>query len=342
MASFLIHLVVFTKLSIRNVIKRPSLSLLRLIILIRKPEITLCYNAINVRDGSGAQIQRIMAIYSLAKYLGLSYLHKPIEEVSIHPLDPHQSAKLYSEYLIRLNSVISIPSDSISLDFGSEIVEPRLTFVRVLKCIINNRDLSPKLIKVSDVYSLVDAKTEIYQFAITHVQRNIRREFTDLSSANENIVIHYRSVPGKFSTYPGESRTRQLEVRRLANVLKRAIKKSKCIKPYLEVYTDAPEQDQKIPVTKSQQDIWENTPGYENGFLQLNGVDLKSELSEISNEITLYVGGDPLAALARMSEARTLIISKSSLSYVASLLNKNRDVYSPFEFWHPVRKSKKF
>ena len=227
MASFLTHLAVFIKLSVRNVIKRPSLSLLRLIILIRKPKIALCYDATNVRDGSGAQIQRIMAIYSLAKYLGLSYLHKPIEEVSIHPLDPHKSAKLYHEYLIRLNSIITVPSDSILLDFENEIVEPKLTFGRALRHISNNRGSMSILLKLSDVYSLVDANTEMYQFAITHIQSNIQREFADLSSANENIVVHYRSVPGNFSTYPGEKRTRQLEVKRLAKVLKRAVKKNR-------------------------------------------------------------------------------------------------------------------
>ena len=342
MASFLIHLVVFTKLSIRNLLLRPSLSLLRLIILIRKPKITLCYDAINVRDGSGAQIQRIMAIYSLAKYLGLSYLHKPIEEVSIHPLDPHQSAQLYSEYLMRLNSVISIPSDSISLDFENKIVEPKLTFGRALRHISDHRESTGILIKLSDVYSLVDANTKIYQVAVTHIQSNIQREFAGLSSANENIVVHYRSVPGKFSTYPGESRTRQLEVKRLAKVLKRAIKKNRSAKSHVEIYTDAPEQDQRISVSKSQQNLWENTPGYDDGFLQLNGVDFRSELSAIGKEIMLHVGGDPLEALARMSGAKTLIISKSSLSYVASLLNKNQDIYSPFEFWHPVPKSVKF
>ncbi len=342
MASFLINLVVFTRLSIRNFIRLPSLSLLRVIIFIRKPKIALCYDAINVRDGSGAQIQRIMAVYSLAKYLRLTYLHKPIEEVSIHPLDPHQSPELYSRYLTRLNSVIAFPSDSISLDFQREITEPKLTFVKLLKHIVNNREPSSKLIRLSDVYSLVDTKTKIYRFAIAHVRRNIQTKFANLSPSDENIVIHYRSVPGNFATYPGESQTRQLEVKRLARVLKRAIKKRKSHKSPVVIYTDAPAQDQRIPVTQSQQVLWENTPGYENGFLQLNGLDLTSELSAISNDIELHVGGDPLDALARMSEAKTLIISKSSLSYVASLLNEHQDIYSPFEFWHPVPKSRKF
>jgi hypothetical protein len=189
---------------------------------------------------------------------------------------------------------------------------------------------------------LVDTKPKVYELATKYVENNIQQLFHNLSFENQDIVVHYRSVPRHFSTYPGESRTRQLEIERVKNVLKRAMKKSACRNPNINVYTDAPEKDKRIAVANFQQHIWEDTPGYENGFLTLTGLDTRHEFGLLGKEINIFVGGDPLETLVRMSRAKTLIISKSSLSFVASLLNRHQDIYSPLEFWHPVPGSKKF
>jgi precorrin-6B methylase 1 len=46
-------------------------------------------------------------------------------------------------------------------------------------------------------------------------------------------------------------------------------------------------------------------------------------------------GGSALDAIKRMADADVLIQSKSSLSYVAGILNKEGVVYYPPKFWHP-------
>jgi hypothetical protein len=76
--------------------------------------------------------------------------------------------------------------------------------------------------------------------------------------------------------------------------------------------------------------------------LELSGLDLEYELSSIGYKIEVIIGGDPLEALANMASANVLIMSKSSFSYVSYLLNADGKFFSPFEFWHPVRRSKRF
>ena len=207
---------------------------------------------------------------------------------------------------------------------------------------MKSRTSSPILINIGDPYSIIDANPNIYNFARPIVLRNFDEIYELPKVDTEVIMVHYRSTPGNFATYNGESRPRQLDVMRLRKVLKRAINSSDVKSPTIKIFTDAPKSNMKVNVKESQISHWRNTPGYRDGYLELNGLDLEKELSNISSEIEVHIGGDPLEALANMLSAKVLIMSKSSFSYVSYLLNTRGKFFSPLEFWHPVKYSRKF
>jgi hypothetical protein len=52
-------------------------------------------------------------------------------------------------------------------------------------------------------------------------------------------------------------------------------------------------------------------------------------------DINVHSGGNPLEAIALMSKSDLLITSRSSLSYVAGLLNSSGTIVAADQFWHP-------
>jgi hypothetical protein len=211
-----------------------------------------------------------------------------------------------------------------------------------MRLYIKSRTTSPILINIGDPYSIIDTNPKIYNFARSIILKNFN-EIYELPKVDTKIImVHYRSTPGDFATYSGESRPRQYDIQRLRRVLDRAVKMSDGKIPNIKIFTDAPKSNMKVKVKESQVSHWRNTPGYRDGYLELSGLDLEYELSSIGYKIEVIIGGDPLEALANMASANVLIMSKSSFSYVSYLLNADGKFFSPFEFWHPVRRSKRF
>ena len=59
---------------------------------------------------------------------------------------------------------------------------------------------------------------------------------------------------------------------------------------------------------------------------------LEEDFCDISRPSELHLNGDPLVALQDMIASDILVMSKSSFSYVAALINQRSVIYEPF--WH--------
>ena len=101
------------------------------------------------------------------------------------------------------------------------------------------------------------------------------------------------------------------------------------------IFTDAPQEDLKFIPKNNQKVHWEGTPGFVEGNLYVRGNDLRKSFQSKGLGVEVVSGGDPIEAIAIMSQASYLIISRSSLSYVAGLLNRTGSVYYAADFWHP-------
>ena len=81
-----------------------------------------------------------------------------------------------------------------------------------------------------------------------------------------------------------------------------------------------------------------NSPEFSSDHLLINGISDESFLRALPSDVSVSIirGGNPLISLAKMSSADTLIMSRSSLSYVAALLSSGNIIY-PKGFWHPPK-----
>jgi hypothetical protein len=69
------------------------------------------------------------------------------------------------------------------------------------------------------------------------------------------------------------------------------------------------------------------------------GLDIEEVFREISADIKVLYGGDPLDVIKSLASADHLILSRSSFGYVAAILNQEGQVYFPSQFWHAPMKS---
>ena len=61
------------------------------------------YDNQSTQDGSGAQVQRIFAIYSLSKLIGVKYVNQKVVEIDFNPGDGINTHSEMREYIAKLN-----------------------------------------------------------------------------------------------------------------------------------------------------------------------------------------------------------------------------------------------
>jgi hypothetical protein len=89
-------------------------------------------------------------------------------------------------------------------------------------------------------------------------------------------------------------------------------------------YTPPPEQTY----------LWEGTPGFTNGVMEVQPLSFNSSTLGVK-KVIVHSGGDPVDAILDMATSALLITGRSSLSYIAGLLNSDGIVVSAPQFWHP-------
>ena len=101
------------------------------------------------------------------------------------------------------------------------------------------------------------------------------------------------------------------------------------------MFTDAPPSDIQYEPPLEQTELWSTSPRFNAGIMNVKGNDLSIILKKYGEKCTIHIGGNPISAISLMSKSNYLIMGRSSLSYVASILNLNGTIYYPPNFWHP-------
>lgn len=338
-------ILIYLKLQLRVKMRAPLLMIVRLVSLLLKPGIILTYESNSIQDGVGAQAQRLLAIRGLAEYLKLSYAHTGIQNITIHPLDSHQDQESYNSFLTRLNEQFYFPSNTVTTwdEVYPEISTRKLGFRLLFQLLLRYRFGRRCIVRICECYDIVDTLPKIYSLS-THIiaDRFVAEPRTNVQNRPKVIAVHYRSVPGSYSVYRGESRTRQLEPERIVKLVNKIIASNKNCRFEVRIFTDSPPVDLSLPVLASQEYLWRGTPGYESGRLYLKAGSIHKAFEKVDAEVNYLIGGDPLEAMIGMVNSDILIASKSSLSYVASLFFVGIRAYIPFEFWHTTFKVLRF
>jgi hypothetical protein len=319
-----------------SMLRKTSITILAILvvrlILILKPKIQLAYDNRNPIDGTGAQLQRILGIYCLSKFLDLDYVHKEVKDVSTHALDPFQDDYSRREFVVRVNKIFDLDS--------STNAHPNTVFVSklqlrglIVEALKNKITRKPVLLNIIEPFGIIDFLPRIYEEIPV-----IDFGFDDsVTSKFGQIAIHYRHGVGGFVKYHKQSISRQLQDSYYLDcieLLKLEVNRGEKIL----LFTDAPVAALDFVPPPNQVRNWVGSPNFDGEKIWISKSEVQSIFLNSGLNIEYIHGGDPLEALAIMANARILIIGRSSFSYVGGLLNKYGKVVYPRSFWHsPLR-----
>jgi hypothetical protein len=314
-------------------IKSNVSNILRSLFLKRSAPISVSFDSLSSTDGTGAQLQRQIAVIALAKYFGFHYIHSQIQQVSVHPLDPFQSDAEYKTYLERLNRFLDVSSYPQPLREHHQAVLSRITLRFLLKELVLQR-LRPR-----DRHFVIHEPYPITEFCpgiLDNFDLNSSESPPEDSSHGVyKIVLHYRQGVGGFAIYPGQNIPREIPLEVFCQRIEKIIKKLPSDSTVqIIVLTDAPEGVTEFRPPADQVHLWEGSPGFANGVMKIQPIDFHQLNRFTKTPIVISRGGNPLDAILTMAAADALLIGKSSLSFVGALLNHKGNVYYPKDFWH--------
>jgi hypothetical protein len=290
-------------------------------------------NVTSQKDGTGAQIQRMLAVASLANVINVPFVQNDIVDVAVHPLDPFQNSHSYQSYLRKLNKIFELQNRSTSTH-NAQIKHLRVLHLSSLIKFAIWSSVRKKhiLLVVDSPYPVSDLNVNSYKKVIANLGATLTMESTLIPKPF--IAIHYRQGVGNFAIYPGQSLSREIEL----DYFRIQIQESWAGKDFdnlvVHVFTDAPESKLLYRPPVDQQYLWEGSPGFVDGVLEIQPLTFTASGLGV-RDVVIHSGGDPVDAIISMSQASLLILGRSSLSYVAGLLNQNGLVVAAPDFWHP-------
>jgi len=309
--------------------------LLKLFCNLLKPNIVLTYLNTSKMDGVGAQLQRILAIRSLAKSLNLGYLHTEIDSVAIHPLDSYQNINEMKAFLHRLNHEFRMQStEEYLVENLRQTQTDTLTFSFLFSCILGAKfSRKQTLIRLVEPYPISELDPDLYQGICRFLPNLVLPLKTGVS-----VAVHYRRGVGGFATQRGEKISREIAGNYFAALVKEIIETNQITDLKLKVFTDAPTEDVVFTPPNVQSDLWTNSPSFSEGQMYVLGLNVQDYFKDIPFDVEVFYGGDPLEVIKTLASADHLILSRSSFGYVAAILNKGGKVYFPSQFWHAPMK----
>jgi len=301
--------------------------------ILRFPASALTYND-EIDDGVGAQLHRIIGIYTLSVLYRIPYRHTGIKNLLITALDPYQTQKELDVYIRRINEIFELPSS----DFGSqrdykfELPSPTKLNLNLIRLKNRLRIGKFRTFVISNPFVILNKNPDAYLLAIPQLPmaENTKRDFV-------NIVVHYRRGSSSFDILPGESAPRAILNEWYLKVLNKYVDQLKAdkIKYHIDLFTDMPKHNLDFAPIAFQRDFWKQLPRFEKEMITIHGEDLnQTTFKDFGDSLTVHYGGDPLNDLMHMAEADLLIMSRSSFSFVGALLNRNGKIIVPPNFGH--------
>jgi hypothetical protein len=132
----------------------------------------------------------------------------------------------------------------------------------------------------------------------------------------------------------GEKIPRQIDLDYFVEILENILLTIAVRDPQITIFTDGPATDLEFIPLSSQEGLWENSTSFNDGVMGVVGLDLKNIFNRLGMKPRIMRGGDPLSVIQEMANSDILIMSRSSFSYVAGILNQSGNVYFPASFWH--------
>lgn len=304
-------------------------------------KLTLTYDNQVLQDGSGAQIQRILGIAGIAKFLRLGYFHSGISGLHITWSDPFQTPQEVDSYLNELNADFNIPSDANSnfdLELRINYLTPKYLAKYYLIGLFTRKRI---LLKVFSPYYFTDKSPNLYNFAVSELFKQ-----TELNSNKIKIVVHVRFanlISKKF--HPDYTKGRILDENFYISILDEILDEisnsaNDTQNTEINLHVDSPpEVFRYLPKTEQIQ-VWRDF-GYEmeGNYLLIESFKIEQTAFHKYRNCKVLYGLSPMEAWKDMQNADYLIISNSSFSYVGALLNKYGKVFCSMTHQHKPKKN---
>lgn len=295
----------------------------------------LTYDNQQLQDGYGAQLMRIIGIYSLAKKFRLHYVHSPIletvEELA-HNINNLEELSLLTD---QVNDFFALPSSTDRKIFDEVVSVKSLGWKFFLKSILKYQ-FSKKnvLIRILLPFPVIERIPNAYAIGTKYIKLANKDLFRE-NLANE-IVVHVRMSYGQSTTISPHVRPRFLPTDYYVDLLRARLSLNPDQREMkILVHTDMPNISRTwTPTAKRLQQNIEFGEKVIHGKINVIGKDLSKRFRELGcHKLEICYESQFLVAFLDMATAGTLIMSRSSFSYLAALFNENEVVW-PSGYWH--------
>lgn len=303
-------------------------------------------------DGIGAQVQRQWSVMLVAKYMNWHYQGAAISDLMLRASDLREGKD--REDVIRvINEIIEnskpvntektqrhIKAQKLQLKFTDNRTSqffkkyPRL-FLAMTASFAGVTRLNLQIVlvdgffltnRIPDIYCFLDASAINKALGIS---RTVNYDYKDCL----NIVLHIRRGEVDNRNFSQELSQRYTTNEKFASILRYLLEASsyKEKKYKITILSDAPKENSFATREFIDMNLWESQLGIDGSFqiFSENFSDIKTFYSEaeVRNDL------DSVSSLRMMIEADVLVMSKSSFSFIAGVLNRSGLIVYQ-EFWH--------
>jgi hypothetical protein len=292
-------------------------------------KIVLTYDNTKMTDGVGAQLQRIYGIYSISRLLGVSYLHSPLKLVEYQGLRALKIGSADPEFHQEFNDICQIKSDVTTAEYFRPINLLDLSMKEFHKLITmyyaDKSDRRPYLLRLAAPYAIGDSFPDCYE---------VCKEISPFASpASEGralrVAIHVRR--GELAFLDAE---RILPDHYYISVAQNVVHLFEALGIDYEIELHSEAIDKEFIVQPDQPGIFNRI----SSPVVVGPRMYRLEIFSILPHLVPCINEKAIDCLRKLATADILIMSKSSFSYIAALLNRNGIIlYHPF--WHPAPSS---
>lgn len=295
------------------------------------------------RDGVGAQLHRIYGIYCLSRLLGTKYLHSPLDDVYYQGLDALQNEQLDPSFVDSFNRRFLLPSERPTTASPSDLLLTNLPVGRIERALGlrsggRRKQLSPlrfskfgrlvadlsrrnaeTVVRIGSPHALMDRYANGYEFC-----KALSPFKNETANKVLRVALHVRR--GELMYVASE---RLLDLRYYIKVARKlaSVLTSAGVPFEFELHSELLQKDATIR---------SDDPAFKDHISE--PIEIRPELNPFAefyelSGLKLFINEPAMISIERFATADILVMSKSSFSYLAAILNTAGIVlYHPF--WH--------
>lgn len=291
-------------------------------------------------DGQFAQLHRLIAISALGNYFKCNVNIPKLSDLTITPLDNFKKNYQLQNQIEALDGLFKFKKKKFKKFKYIQI--QFLNTSKFLRFYIFSRIFKQNItLGISNPFPIIEIFPEIYSSSKPILQHKQRTKLFHIKKNLIQVSIHIRR--GVYSSHvtPGELNPRVLPLtyfqERLLQIFAQIDLSKKIV---VNIYTDAPKKTIFFKVPKSQLDRYRREfKLIDNKMLKVEGETFDYLIKNFPQaRFNIYRGGNAIESFFSLISSDFLIMSRSSMSFVAALYSKGKIIYPP-GFWHKPLKS---